>query len=641
MQYKWFLDGNEYQDPGGWNDLVNSIARDKTKNGILATIDGTFTFTGDAYTYLRSQFNSQGYCFLVECRVLVSCDQGNTYTVFYEGIIFLTDIKFNELKCEAAVKIEDDSFYAKINNSKSVSALLHVPKSKSGDTINAATLVQAEFFDPTTGNYYTNVGTHGGAAYTVFEAFKFLVAFMTDGAVSFASDTFGPGGDWEGLVLTNGKVLKNVQAGMSQTQFESGWPLFSFDTLFTEVHKKINIGFIIEKAGASVTLRIETKDYFYQTASAVQFSDIGSITTSTAVDQIYSKMKVGSSTVNDDGALSFNENQLFLGFKEEEYHIVEPCNIDSTLDLLSGWVISSNVIEDAVVGLNDAYDEDIFLIKTTVQSGVYLCEQSNWLTGTPPPYFYNEVLTNSRVTERFFSSLPAAIAIFLSAVDNTFEATKSANDVAGQPATGTFDFDTEINDPGSNYNPATFRYTAQSQGTHSFSVNAPFSIMNPVPPNQVSYNMVLYINRYDSLNNLLTQTQIDSTSGAGFGGAVTMQGTGGIFMNISDYATITYSKSGTGVLRKLSGGHFKCTATPDAGGIVTDYDPADYPIIRHEFEHPLSYTDFKTILADPKKLLTFAMDGQPNRSGWIESIKYNSFKGTAKFILNSSQNLNR
>lgn len=639
MKFRHFFDGVEVPEPEGWENVTPSIVRDKTLNGILTTIDGSFSFVEDANTFLREKFDTEGFCNLVEYKVLVSVDDGNIWTVFYEGLIFTAAVKFNELNCKALTTVNDNSFYAKINNNKSIGAKPFVPRSKTDATIDVATISEISFFNPVDGTYYANSGTHGGAGYTAYEAFKYLIAFMTDNTVEFESETFEPGGEWDGLMITCGKVLSTLQDGTSEGQFQDNFPLISFETLYKEVHKEVNIGFIIEKRGAQAVMRIESKDYFYQTSSSVTLTDIGQIITSTATDQLYSKVKVGSETVTDAVFLSGNANQLFTWFGEEEYHVVDKCNIDSTLDLVAGFIKDSDTIENEVVHQAAEHDEEIFIIKCTNQSGIYVAEQSNWLTGTPPPYYYNEVLTNSRVVERFFASIPNQLALFLSTVDNTFEATKSAAD-SGTNITGVIDYDDEISDPGNNYNDAVYRYTAQDTGAYTFSAELNVRIQfDATHTGPVVIRLV--VTRRDALDNFIQFLELEVRQ-INVGGTYVLSGSVVMELTSTDYVTAAFvmTPSSDGLSTKLAGGYFKCTATPAAGGIITDFDPAKQPIIRHEFETALSYSDFLTIQSDPKKLLDFSMAGKPIRSGWIESIKYSPAKGTAKFILNSSKRIN-
>jgi len=379
------------------------------------------------------------------------------------------------------------------------------------------------------------------------------------------------------------------------------------------------------------------------------FVDVGQITTGTANDQIFSKLKIGSSTTLDAGFVSFPEQTEWLGFSEEEYSVVVDCNIDSTLDLLGEWVVSSNVIENAVVQQDTGNDEDIFLISTTNLYGSYDADQTNWLTNNPPAYYYNEKLTNASVASRYYGAIPAPIASFLSNIDNTFNATKGANDlVPTPPTTGiVMDYDTEVDDPGNNYNDLTFRYNIPVTGTYHFEAQGYFGLQGVT----ISTDVVatIYARLYTSIGSLIASYQLGTTSftyNSPAGIRFNISGVADISATITDYVQVELDITTSGTppfnpdVYKRAGGYFRCTATPDAGGIFNTYDPAEYPILLHEFTNALSYPNFKTILSDPKKLISFYMNGQQPRYGWIDSIKYNPVRGTAKFLLNSSKTVN-
>src|SRR4029079_2170935 len=103
-------------------------------------------------------------------------------------------------------KLEDDSFFARINNNKHIRDYLDVGRSKSGATISAGTPIDLQMFDVCDCSDITDKRK----AYKVFDSFEFIVKFMTDGIMGFASDYFNVGGPVEGHVIQTGLGLRDI-----------------------------------------------------------------------------------------------------------------------------------------------------------------------------------------------------------------------------------------------------------------------------------------------------------------------------------------------------------------------------------------------------------------------------------------------
>ena len=105
---KFLLDDLEFDSPKGWDEIETSIKRDYEYNSVLSNQDTEVTFTGDAYEYLSSKLNSDGFCTKVKFVIQYSSDD-ITYKTLLRGNLFLSDCEFNERTCEVTCKIEDNS----------------------------------------------------------------------------------------------------------------------------------------------------------------------------------------------------------------------------------------------------------------------------------------------------------------------------------------------------------------------------------------------------------------------------------------------------------------------------------------------------------------------------------------------------
>lgn len=481
QRYKFFLDGNEINQPEGWDKMEEGLSRSDELKAILVTENVPLDFIGNGYTILKDKYDTEGSFSETEIIIQESCNQDGIYETIVTGIIFTSDVEFHYKDCTAKAKIQDNSFYARINNNKSLGARLHVGRSKMDVGITAAPITQAQFFKPADGSYFSILGGSGKerscAGYRVYDFLKFMVDFMTDGEVGFASDTFDVGGIYEGAWITCGVVIRKVKAGLSIPEFERTFPKLEFGTGIREIDRKYNIGFIIEEVAGQPVIRIEDIDFFYDTSTVMTLNNIADIVQTTDTNKLYSKVIFGSSNVLNKIGLSFPEDINFVGFKKEEYIITYKANLDKALDLSCEWISSSNVIEDVLLNSNATYDDKIFIIDTVVGSP-YQCKQSNWLQATPP-FYYNEFLTNYQVALRYLGGVPANISDYLNANDNTFssrattqnqkillydEITGTLNgDVSNEPV----EFSAELADPSGLYDNALFEFSIPAGGFYT------------------------------------------------------------------------------------------------------------------------------------------------------------------------------
>jgi hypothetical protein len=390
---RFYLDGIEMESPLNWVDFNLNLKRDKSIDALLLVSDTTLEWMGSGYVYLVNLIESGGFCGSAELRV--TDDESPEYEIF-NGRIFLSATEIDEGICTIKTKVEDRSFYAMINNNKSIEVDLTAGLSKNKVAITPVDDYMIDCHAVT-----TNVNKRTVYSVRVDEAFRYLVAFMTDDTVQYVSDTFGAGGEWEGLCITTGLKLRGA---LGPGAFNSP-PLtqFSFKELYEEVRKKIPIGITIDEAAGVYTLRIEGIDYFNQGSGSFAFKNIDKIRTKFNEDKLYASIKVGSGVI--DQTKTFPEVLPVLGWREEQLFNNINCNTDNELDLVSEWVIASNVIEDCVTSLSDLYDEDLFLITTTyVNDLVGICTATDIFNAND--WYYNDQLRNINVLQRYANGIP-------------------------------------------------------------------------------------------------------------------------------------------------------------------------------------------------------------------------------------------
>ena len=662
--YRYFLDGTLLQDePLGWDQLVTTLKRDRVLKGILKTIDTQITFIGDGYDYLNNTLNNNSFCANINIEIQKSCDGGNTYSNFYTGIIFISDVEFDLKRCIARTKIQDNSFYAKINNNKSQEFLPFVSSSKNGITINSPTLQQIKFFNPANGTYYAiPAPARSCVGYKIYDVLKFAIDFMTDSSVDFDSLTFGSGGTWEGILMTFGMVVSTVTSGgLDQSTFEENFPKLTYEKLFSELDKLLNLGFYVDYSGSRPKIFIESDTLMRNSTEILNATDVDELKVTTAVDYLYSTINLGCNNYNENSTLNFPPDINFLGWKPETYNILGTCNIDRNFDLSKDWVYDSNSFEDALINSDTTFDTNIFIVNCTFVSGVvWESVKSNTLSPSgSPPFYYNEDFTNEQVAVRYFGGVPNSIASYLTNTDERFQATKTSNTIKFIPTTiepvkFENDFALPNFDAANNYNTTTFEYDIPFSGIYSF-----YSLINGGTSYSSAFNgltqsLYIKLRRYDAAGftggNLITETDLFSTtitSNQGITIPFSHSGSASIVANANDkicilvYTLTSSSFMTSRMLAIYAGSVFACTGSQFGGGVYHQYNPNDYSVLLSKFKYPFSDTDYTNILTNVRGQIKYNRNGDNSRLGWIETIKFDHKSGQADFMLNANKKINQ
>ncbi len=625
--YRVFLDNILLRnEPLGIDGFSESLENDPSINGILIKYPSKLTFWGDGYKYLDGKFNLSGYCPTYPIRIEI--ENNGAYLNFFTGLVFLSDSEKNINKATIECFVADDNYGAKIKNNKNQKAKLDVAKSKNGTTITACPSFNLTIKD-TSNSSFPNTRK----AFYLDNVFKFLIAFMTDGVVGFTSTWLSTLPTAERLCILKGAELRN-HTGVSI-------PEISFFTLFDEINKKYNIGFAIERTNSGPIMRIELKSYFQNTTSLVTISYIEDLKQSFDPEKLYAVIKLGSKTEAEyNVALHSLPPIPFQSFTNEEYNVAGECNIDKTLDLVSEWIIDTNIIEEITDTntSNESFDEDIFILQTNGTNTAMW----NDLT-TPPPYYYNDQLRNSKVSERW--SVQGDIVKYLGTGSNlcsetsTIDGTHYSADLTPNPIT----YNNEISDPNNRFNGT--KYTVANVGIFTFNVDLNL-FSNDTDFGSVRKAYIL-IKKYDVANTLLstyTSPAISAFNLGGGGGTVNHTFTGSfstnIYLQASEYVRVYYQTSTVGgsldIYTRDFGNAFQCTYSSADGGVIQSNSGAAYFASIFNFEKGISREDWEIIKANPSNAITINHDGHSNRLAWIKKGDRNSKTSETSWELTSN-----
>jgi hypothetical protein len=401
------LDGNLVNEPDGIRDLRHKVYFNRGLNGYLEQFDGAVQFVGPEYRYLRDRLFNDG-CAIVSVTMRKGPDT-------YEGNIFLNDAEWEPDMCRVTCEIVDASFLSLIDNNKDIKAYLNVPRSKNDVDITSFTVTQSNlsFGENETGvGLVPATGRHG---VRVFDAFRFLLAFMSDGQIGFVSNYFATDDDPSD---DRPRIPTLVTGFESRESDGQEWPYISFQELYEDINKLYNVSFSMEVVNGVPTLRIEPVGYYRSGTTPMVVSDAVGVRQEADRESYYQLVKFGDS--QDTTETAFYPPSTFTAWQREEYHLGGQCNTKSILDLqLKTLVINTNAIQSAlpvttqneVSPPSDQYDEDIFLV---------LFNSSNQAIVSVNPLdankrFYNGRLRNDEVMNRWGDGVPFSIFLFLGA----------------------------------------------------------------------------------------------------------------------------------------------------------------------------------------------------------------------------------
>jgi len=652
---KVLINGVEVNEcPVGWQDFTTTLRIDPELRLFMELADTPLTFLHEGYRLLKAAFDANGYCFSYPIQVLRE-DETGQYLPIFDGTLFFKDIEWQEgvegysAKCQ----LTDDSFFAKIYNNRNIKAKIYVPRSKSDVAITYASYGRIRFFAPSTGTYYSHLTGAGyernDVGFRVYDVLRFLVAYMSDGEVDFISDFFSVGGVGEGAMITCGIVPRftsgAIGTGLTVELFEENFPDLSFAEVFKELDKVYNLGIVAGYNGAAPFIRIEELAYLRPNTTLQNMPNVEQLKRKTALEYLYAKLLIGSTTTIDESFLSYIGSLRLVGWNEEEYVLVQGCNTDRELNLVNDWIIDSNTIEDNLINPTTApqsNDNKIMLINCIYDiSSDRDAVQSNWLIDPPPPYYYNELYNNENKLQRYLGGIPAPIAAYLNTdADRFLVSTTATYGIPGPPLIHDpvpFDDDSTLPnfDSGGNFDPTAtnYDYTVPVTSIFSFVFNGRLMIL-------ASQRLIVRMECWDATYTTLKSGALiyDDTPPVGVLDFVNSFAT--FYAEITDKIKLTITIDTGGAADLYLGATWECTSVGANGGIFADYDPRDYPIIRNQFDYPMSFSEFRALKANPLGLLSFGVANSKTYFAWIEEVKYKHFQPQSSFTLISNEKIN-
>lgn len=673
--FRFFINNTLVNDqPEGWDAINSSVKREDETGVLVYDADIRLTSYGgqDLYVIIRNLWELDRYS-TAQFRIEQKVSQIG-YITIHDGLILLSDVKFNLINNSLEFKVEDNSYYSKINNNKGLQATLDVNVSKNELTITPTPSFNLRCFNQVNGNY----DNHDRKVFRIYDVCKYLISFMSDNSIGFESSTFGTGGIYEQFCLMSGDEMANPGDGLV--------PRLSFEDLWTMLYRWFNVRMAIESINGSPILRIESVDYFYSNNVALTIPSIpDEVSMKVDTSLIYAKVKVGSTKYETTGALHYPDVYPLASYKEREFNFKGTNNIDRTLDLTSDFVASNAVIDICYSQLSgyETYKDDVIILSYHKTGSTYYANQI-----TEPllnVHLYNSELTNASILSRWSNYVPNdATNYFYNTTNDGFIAyyqnppgytnngawymdqNRQIGSFYGGSLVTTIPFNDDYslgNDlnnnyggsvaPGSNVDPNNSYFTAPVDGTYTFTccINIRYSaFLNPGD----THLLQLVFTRRDSSNavqNVLvgnTFTVVDDSLVSGltlqqkYYHIITLCGSVTIPMAATDTMEISVNiiptSTGSGhdgyfEWQLQNGSYFSCDSVDQGGGNIAPVNPKNYKAILIQFNYPIRLLEYNKIRNSKTSLVKIPIDDSQTIYAWVKNLKFEHNSGETTFEL--------
>ena len=663
---EFYINGQQVESPQGWDETRAS--RDFIHDTQLSqlTYDQEYTWGGSVYSLIYGFYKTGNICDLLNVEVRL---RGRTIV---RGVIFVTDCVFNESLHIVRVKIRDEGFSARIQNNLSVPITIFGSESKNGVTITPITPLAVNMFTQATGGPLVSVTVR--SLYSVHDAMKFCVDWMTDGNVGFRSDFFDTGIGAADFV-TSGANLREANGA------DTLGPTISFRDLFSTWRALRNVAIGFERSNGQPIVRVEHVSYFQEgTGTPVQCQNADSVEMDFVQELLYSFIDIGSDvTLNSDcsGSCGAFVNTRWYGFNREGFSIGGTCNIDQPYALFqqNKVVIDGNTIQSILIDGEDQYDDSLICVH--VDTSIPIATAGDPLN--IGQYWYNVPYTNAEVIARYTDYLNGNVETYSLATDlNLFLCSGSspfgrfapsvdytqtlasfpaytsfpngggpvvwANDTAFIQAVGSVvpriaagftSFDT-----GSRYDDTTGRYTVEFDGALRF--ESMFSVQAASGSAGGTINVRLVMERYDSGGTLISTTNLPALNDTVFNLTVftptNLVDTGFVEVNAGDYFQFRIEATTTNPFStslQVFDGWIELVESRSVVRIQQTNSGSKRLGVRRTFTYPLDDAATDTLLNDTTKKVR--VTGRATEAtGFVEKLDVNLYDNTATISIISN-----
>lgn len=411
LEYDVYLNDTLLSDvPIGMNDFDLTVIREGgvTSDDQVLRIktEAELTFWGDGYGIICAA-KQANYCQNITVRIVLRCDDYSRLA--FIGLLPLVGTISDPTRKTVRARVRDNSFSGYIRERQNNKVFLTATTSANGTAITSCPTRTIDLFTSAGAFTYTNRNV-----YDVYDVLRWMIKYLSDDTVTVVSDYFGSGAGYHKYAITMGGMLYGGNTWTGQTSLPAYFtPNVSFAEVFREVRKKLRIYMSVDTDVNGVpTVRIEPESYFYSNVELKAITGVPfDLIEEYDIETVYSEIKVGSTeTKVDDGTFYTYPKLTLYAFENETYNSCSDCVEENTLNLVSEWIIDSNVISYTLgqaapdSDANTENGDKVFLIETS--SSLDRAAAYQYGTGD---YYYNDLLNNFNVLTNWAGGIPACV----------------------------------------------------------------------------------------------------------------------------------------------------------------------------------------------------------------------------------------
>lgn len=661
MAFLFYIDSQLTDQPVNDTALRTLIKRNTELGNVLISQEVEIIYNGNndpevgqisGFSYLKNIYDNN-ICQEITFKIYDQVSQTETIEL-YVGTIKVPNITIDLQKMLLSTKIQDNSYYAYINNNRTIKVNLASVKTKSGEDLTAINQYDIEMFSTFNCTYYGALVTVRG--YKVKDVFDFILRTITDNKITVTSDYFDEIENQPFLIKGQGLLNPYSQFPSAPTPVVE----ISFEELFIEMSKLYNLVFWVDNTDQNdIKLKIENAERSYSSTIIHEFDDLYELKSSVFAEQTYGVVRVGSKTVDLTASSVHIPDTSGFGWKEEQHFPNGQCNIVTELNLLNDYVIDSNIIVNLILGSTSEIDSICLIECEQVDDILFTTRATMFFPFNNSLCCYNLGLNNFNKLQRNSGRFADLLSNLLATGNDTYRVNLGydASDnrvyhgggsasapgfipIGGQTYDAEYENETTNGgfDIGGNYdNVTTFEYTVPVDGNYSFYHSVAFAISGIT--SQETFEVSVGFQHLDSLNVLIAQQLGGGTYGlnSSFIQDTTYVVAAVAGEKIRGIYRLVYNPNGTGnqqIARNLVIGYTSyhaCTGVPDEGLVIGGSDMLSNKFF-FDFFHDINQTDFQAIKANPTGAITFTKDGV-KRVGWIETMNRNDWDGDTQIKL--------
>jgi len=232
-------------------------------------------------------------------------------------------------------------------------------------------------------------------AFDALDVIKYIVSFFTDNKINVVSQYLTD----NRYAITTGYNMHNH--GIS---IDDIYPKVSLTDIFNELRKKLRIYMSVEKDSiGNYYLLIEDEDYFFKNDVLLTIDKIPNrIVQTKDLERSFARIEIGSkdTQLQPEHAPDYPQETV-IAWNKETFNFCGTCSAEkqNPLDLVSDYIIDSNMIYEALNAGVDDFDNDskIFMFNYQLVSGV----PTSTTTLYEGKYAYNLSINNENTLDRW------------------------------------------------------------------------------------------------------------------------------------------------------------------------------------------------------------------------------------------------